>query len=74
MGGTGLLHSDASGCINNDLQHDNKSGGAESGAVDRDSVASEAIDADLALLVERWPALPDTIKATIMILVQRGQT
>ena len=44
-------------------------GGAESGALG----AREApLDADLAAVVDAWPALPDAIKAGILAMIRSG--
>ena len=42
-------------------------GGAESGAV---GAAEARIDADLALVIDAWPTLPEAIKAGILAMVQ----
>lgn len=32
-----------------------------------------AVDADLSLLIERWPSLPEAIRRAVMALVQAAQ-
>jgi hypothetical protein len=60
-----------------------QNGGATGGAInfhlaptDRSSAsttsptAARLVDADLALLIDRWPTLPDAIKAAILAMVR----
>ena len=65
MGDTGLEHPP--------LEHSktqvSASGGAKSGAHNAPNTPQPPKDPDLALVVERWPNLPEYIKAAIKTLV-----
>lgn len=45
-------------------------GGANSGARNAPNTPQTTQDSDLALVVDRWPNLPEHIKATVKALIQ----
>jgi hypothetical protein len=49
-------------------------GGTESGTLDALNAPQTLQDPDLALVVERWPNLPEHIKAAIKALIQTNST
>ena len=49
------------------ISGDSEKGAAHSGAVHPDSLAPPP---DLALLIDRWPTLPDAVRAQIVSLVE----
>ena len=65
-GHTGLEPPTVSSCNDNTLRYTDMSGGAESGAVERQTTPD---DPDFRRVVAGWPTLPEPIKAAVMALV-----
>jgi hypothetical protein len=64
--GDAVKHDDA-----RDLQRSPVSSGAESGALSASFVSDSAsADAELAVIVDRWPTLPEDAKKEILAIVE----
>jgi hypothetical protein len=69
MGGTGLEHPP----LEQSKTQISTSGGAKSGAPNASDTPQPPQDPDLTLVVERWPNLPEHIKAAIKALIQTNR-
>ena len=67
MGDDGLEPDSASPDFTKDLRKSPVSHGAKSGAL---SAQSALIDADLAMIIDRWHGLPQVVKAGILAMVR----
>ena len=65
----GLGPDSVSTCDEDDLRHLPTPGAAESGAVD---APNATLDPILGLVIERWPALSEAVKADIIALAQQA--